>query len=264
MKVNYFSPEKKYKWLINQMEAIHSDGEMNVTDRHIPRGDSSFVFNFTGQVTILRHKELVVPPFFIAPILYHSILLRVDNNISSLIVSCKSPVLSKIFGISMYPPTSNLYIPLNDRFMPVWAQMQQQPDDGKKIDTFYRFLDSETRGDYQPDEIDTVYNNIIDHGATTPLCEILKPITTSERNFRRQFVKRVGINTKTLTRIVRVNYLWDKIKNQNAIDFQNLVFEGHYFDQAHFIKDFKSIVGEAPHFFFKRNLENVKIISGKL
>ena len=263
MNVNYYSPEEKYKWLINQVETIHSNGEINVTDKHIPRGDSSFVFNFTGKVTILRQKELVVPPFFIAPVLYHSILLQVDNNISSLIVSCKSPVLSKIFGISMHPPVNNLYIPLDDRFMPVWQKMQQQPDDGKKIDIFYHFLDSQIRGTYQPDEIDTIYNNIIERGATTPLCEILKPATTSERNFRRQFLKRVGINAKTLTRIVRVNYLWDKIKNQNAIDFQNLVFEGHYFDQAHFIKDFKSIVGEAPHFFFKRNLENVKIISGK-
>jgi AraC-like DNA-binding protein len=42
-----------------------------------------------------------------------------------------------------------------------------------------------------------------------------------------------------------------------------MVFDGEYFDQSHFIKDFKMITGESPNHFFKRNLELVKVLSGK-
>lgn len=73
----------------------------------------------------------------------------------------------------------------------------------------------------------------------------------------------MGLNAKSLARIVRVNYLWSNIINHQAVDFQKMVFEGDYFDQAHLIHDFKQIVGETPSYFFKRNLDNVKIISGK-
>jgi AraC-like DNA-binding protein len=40
------------------------------------------------------------------------------------------------------------------------------------------------------------------------------------------------------------------------------VFDGNYFDQAHFINDFKSITGETPSYFFNRNLQITKMFSG--
>ena len=64
-------------------------------------------------------------------------------------------------------------------------------------------------------------------------------------------------------RIVRFNYLWDKIRTEHVLDYQDLVFDGHFFDQSHFIKDFKDIIGETPSYFFKRNLQHLQIISGK-
>ena len=64
-------------------------------------------------------------------------------------------------------------------------------------------------------------------------------------------------------RIVRLNYLWTKIKYDSAVDYQDLVFNGNYFDQSHFINDFKYIVGETPNQFFNRNLEIVEYFSGK-
>jgi hypothetical protein len=41
-----------------------------------------------------------------------------------------------------------------------------------------------------------------------------------------------------------------------------MVFEGNYFDQSHFINDFKSIIGEkSPGDFFNRNLTVVKMFA---
>ena len=47
-----------------------------------------------------------------------------------------------------------------------------------------------------------------------------------------------------------------------SIDFQELIYKGNFYDQSHFIHDFKEITGESPSFFFKRDLKNLKIFSG--
>ena len=65
-------------------------------------------------------------------------------------------------------------------------------------------------------------------------------------------------------RIVLLDYLWTKIKDENAIDYQDLVFDGNYSDQSHIIKDFKSNIGETPGYFFNRKLQIAKILSGKM
>ena len=76
-------------------------------------------------------------------------------------------------------------------------------------------------------------------------------------------LKEAGITPKKLLRLVRFDYLWTKINNEKTIDYQDLVFDGNYFDQAHFINDFKSITGETPSYFFNRNLQITKMFSGR-
>lgn len=96
-----------------------------------------------------------------------------------------------------------------------------------------------------------------------PLSEIFESLCINERTLQRHFIKRVGVGPKLLARIVRVNYLWDQIERDGLNDYQDLVFLGNYYDQTHFIKDFKNIIGETPSSFFNRNLGLVKLLSGK-
>jgi len=62
---------------------------------------------------------------------------------------------------------------------------------------------------------------------------------------------------------MRINYIWGTITAGAGIDYHDLVFLGNYFDQTHLIKDFKSITGETPERFFRRNLGVARIFSGK-
>ena len=103
----------------------------------------------------------------------------------------------------------------------------------------------------------------MEKGTTTLLKDIVRECPACQRTLERNFIKRTGVTPKTLMRIVRLDYLWTKIKDENAIDYQELVFDGNYFDQAHFINDFKSIIGETPNYFFNRNLQITKMFSGR-
>lgn len=65
----------------------------------------------------------------------------------------------------------------------------------------------------------------------------------SERQFRRRFEEAVGIGPKVFSRIIRFQRALRAIERAGLLP---AALECGYYDQAHFIKDFKSFAGEAP------------------
>lgn len=72
----------------------------------------------------------------------------------------------------------------------------------------------------------------------------------SERHLNRLFNEHLGINIKTLSRLVKVNSAIKSIKENNMIltDISNLM---QYYDQPHFIHEFYSICKTSPEQFIK-------------
>jgi AraC-like DNA-binding protein len=71
----------------------------------------------------------------------------------------------------------------------------------------------------------------------------------TERQFRRRFQEVVGIGPKVFSRIVRFQ------RTLRAIDRTGLLpaaLDGGYYDQAHFIHDFRSFTGETPAAYSSR------------
>ena len=71
----------------------------------------------------------------------------------------------------------------------------------------------------------------------------------SERQFRRRFAEVVGIGPKVYSRIIRFQRALRAIER---VGFLPAALECGYYDQAHFIKEFKSFAGEAPAAYTSR------------
>jgi len=71
----------------------------------------------------------------------------------------------------------------------------------------------------------------------------------SERQFRRRFEEVVGIGPKVFSRIIRFQRALRAIERTRLLP---AALECGYYDQAHFIKDFKSFAGEAPAAYTSR------------
>jgi AraC-like DNA-binding protein len=261
--VRYYLPNAELKWFVTQLETIQFDGKLLLTDRFVPRVDIAFVFHFKDTPVILEPKQMQLPVFFIAPVLRKSMRLEVDGILDTLIINCLPSVLSRVLKIDL-SPADGLNIQLdNDKFYPLWNRMKTLNSTEKRIACFSEFVNNLQGLPYFPDKIDIAFRSIVENSISLPLTETLKNINIDERTLQRSFLKRIGVTPKMLARIARVNYLWEKINKQKATAYQDLVFFGNYFDQTHFIKDFKNLVGETPSHFFKRNLEVVKMLSGK-
>lgn len=72
----------------------------------------------------------------------------------------------------------------------------------------------------------------------------------SERQLNRLFNEYIGVNAKMFSRLVRVNHSINMIKKLNYKSYLNLSQILGYFDEAHFIHDFKQICGVSPNSFF--------------
>lgn len=265
MRLDFYQQSVFSRELIVQYEQIQAHGEnISVVDRHIPSGYASLVFNLSGRVNIEEESVIELPPYFMVVPLFRAINIGVYGNINSFIITCRASILSKLLSINFSSAKDSYYRIVNcDTLCNIYHKLQIANCVDQRLallDDFFRSLELHN---YQKDEIDNLYNLIIESNGSTPITQYIDEFNKSPRYFRQHFIERVGVNAKTLARIVRVNHLWSMIMKGSVVDFQDMVFEGGYFDQAHLIHDFKKIVGETPSFFFKRNLDNVMLISGK-
>ena len=260
--VKFYRNNESNDWLVRQFEVFNFN-ESFLAEKFIPRPDISIVFHFKDRPLILGETNIQLEPFFAAPIIPKSITLNFIGTMDTFIIICKPTVFTRVFSIDLTPiPKRSIDLP-HAVFQPLWEELSQIKTTEERIDHFTKFVNSFQQTHYQPDAIDVFYDKIIEKGTTTLLKEIVKDFPACQRTLERNFIKRTGVSPKTLMRIVRLDYLWTKIKDENAIDYQDLVFDGNYFDQAHFINDFKSIIGETPNYFFNRNLLITKMFSGR-
>lgn len=259
--VKFYRNNESNEWLVRQFEIFFN--ESFLAEKFIPRPDISIVFHFKDCPLILGETNIQLEPFFAAPIIPKSIVLNFHGTMDTFIIICKPTVFSRVFDIDLTPISKRSIDLPYTIFQPLWNELSQLKTTDERINHFTDFANSFQQTPYQPDAIDIFYDKIMEKGTTTLIKDIVKDCPACQRTLERNFIKRTGVTPKTLMRIVRLDYLWTKIKDEKAIDYQELVFDGNYFDQAHFINDFKSIIGETPNYFFKRNLQITKMFSGR-
>ena len=265
MKLDYYQPSKSCRSLVIQYEHVQAEGEnVSSIDRHIPSGYASLVFNSSGWAAIHEAQLIHLPRHFMVVPLFRAVNIGIYEDLDSFIITCRASVLSHLLSLNLSSFKDDFYRRSeNDGLKVMKQQFIEHKSAEERISIIEHFFEEKGLTEYIPDEIDTLYNSIMEGRGCTPIAQQIEQFELSPRYFRQHFTKRIGLNAKTLARIVRVNHLWSMIIKNCAVDFQDMVFEGDYFDQAHLIHDFKKIVGETPSFFFNRNLNNVMIISGK-
>jgi len=97
--------------------------------------------------------------------------------------------------------------------------------------------------------IDGIIKKIIAQKGQVQLGSLLKNIKISERHFERQFKNTVGLNPKFFARLIRFNNIMRDARTGSS-SLVTLSYLGGYYDQAHFIKDFRQFTGENPSEYF--------------
>jgi AraC-like DNA-binding protein len=163
----------------------------------------------------------------------------------------------KIFGIPQKELTDEVY-EASSVFNCIDTELYEQLQDAKSLDKLVAYaeqflkvhLHKSKARDYNM-RIEKVTNTLLAYSGNISLEELLKMANMSRRTFERNFIYQVGVSPKVFARLVRFNHALDlKTRNLHE-DWTSIAHKCAYFDQAHFIRDFKEFAGVTPSSFFK-------------
>lgn len=78
---------------------------------------------------------------------------------------------------------------------------------------------------------------------------LLKEDFAKRRQLERKFRAQIGISPKQLGKVIRIQTALKLLLNQEPENLTNIAYQCDYYDQAHFIKDFKEFTGINPKAF---------------
>lgn len=97
--------------------------------------------------------------------------------------------------------------------------------------------------------IDKALEVIYSQSGIVEIRELISELKVSERHFRRQFKMVVGIGAKQYCKIIQFNSVFEAIKTRDDAKLTELALMNGYYDQSHFIHDFKNNLGLSPRNF---------------
>lgn len=98
---------------------------------------------------------------------------------------------------------------------------------------------------------EAVIENIRQNFGIVSVNSMAKKFGISQRQLERHFLQKVGVSPKFFSRIIRLQNIHNAIKDKKNASLSNLALSCGYYDQAHFIHEFKEFTGRSPGVFLQ-------------
>jgi AraC-like DNA-binding protein len=120
-------------------------------------------------------------------------------------------------------------------------------DEGEMIELAEKFLRERLpEQDKNVGIINEIVDYIIAHREITKVDDVVSRLNINKRTLQRLFRQYVGVSPKWVIKRYRLHEVAERLAEGKVVDWSGIVLELGYSDQAHFIKDFKAIVGRTP------------------
>ena len=130
----------------------------------------------------------------------------------------------------------------------------------KQINILQNFLVQQFN-EHRQTNIDDTVQLICSKQGLIDLKTLSETARLSTAQFRKRFKTEVGISPKYFARIVRVNAIIQKLIQQPSYKkLGDIAYQFNYFDQSHFIHDFKLVTGISPKVFSNLHYSKVPAI----
>lgn len=109
----------------------------------------------------------------------------------------------------------------------------------------------------ESDEISASVSLLLERKGNIGVNELTEAVNCGERKLERLFKRFIGLSPKFYARIIRLSYIFELMQEGNK-NWSDLVYDSGFYDQSHFIKNFKEFTGEDPssYGFDERNMAN--------
>lgn len=97
--------------------------------------------------------------------------------------------------------------------------------------------------------VDSAIRYIYNNRGRSNLSHLATSLKVSERYLQRAFVSRIGVSQKQFIRIMRFQQVLQSISQGDLANLTAVAYTNDFYDQSHFIREFKSFTGFVPSAF---------------
>ena len=252
MHIENYSPCDALKPFIKTFTIIES--ETGMVNRILPEASLIMAFRFNGSIHYTQQNERgILPVSVISGVRKSPRIMDYAKNTSILLVKFNTGGATAFFR----EPLHELFetsISLDDllphhELIRIEEQLAEARNHTVRISIIERFLLSKVKPTPPDMLIDYAIQKIKSASGIIRIQELLADLPTSRDPFEKKFRRAVGTSPKQFAALIRMRHVIDSYTSRNSLT--DTAHAAGYFDQAHFIKDFKSFTGETPNIFFK-------------
>ncbi len=250
MKFDKFIPTRQLEPYIKYF--VVSENDVEIEYKVFPSSGLVIGFQFKGQLaTIQNNIENKLTSAGITGISDRYKIFKNSANIGTVLVYFTE---IGFIHFSSIPANElfNLSISLDEIFAKsclseVEEKLACAHTDRQRVSIVEHFLLSQLK-DIQPDKlIGEAVKLIYQSKGTLRIKALNERLSISQSPFEKRFRKLVGITPKKFSTIVRFNAVLENLSGTKSLT--EICYENNFFDQAHFISDFKRFTGATPEEF---------------
>jgi AraC-like DNA-binding protein len=227
-----------------------------------PTAFTSMVFNYGNPYTVrnTKYEWNAVPKSFLTGQATTSYNLSVSGTIGMIGIVFRPAGMHTLFNLPLGELTDErieLGQILRGKEMRILHEkIAEASNTDERIGILTHFLNNQFRlNEYRFDAVDFTANQIVDAKGLVNVSNMMNDIFMCRRQFERKFFQKVGLSPKFYARTRRLGYLCSLMSGKRKMNWQHLLYDCGYYDQAHFIKDFTAFLGKTPTDYLKNNVE---------
>jgi AraC-like DNA-binding protein len=258
------SPCDHLKTLVKSFWMVDSEGDATIRrEKIIPDGYPEMIFHYGDPYRAnISGEWYTQEKYLIAGQITNYFFLE-NLGISGMIgIKFQPWAIKELFDLEMEPIVNQaISLPqcLFEKLNPFIQISNSSLRFEKKVKQIEEELTSMTSlSNRKNDRFQKAIKLLLETNGTKSLHDIRQEIHTSERSMERYFKKYVGLSPKLYSRIIRFSHIFHLIQSKD-FNWTEISFLSGFYDQSHFIKNFKEFTGEDPssYGFDEKNMANL-------
>jgi len=142
--------------------------------------------------------------------------------------------------------TTGRLLPLDDVWGPQGRQLGERIGEAKSAQQCIALLEAELVDDSEPNIVQKMSAHIVGCGGQVRVADLAFDAAMSARQLRRLFLEQMGLTPKHFCRVIRFRHSLPRLRGAPRGDWTQVALECGYYDQAHFIHEFREFSGYTP------------------
>jgi len=262
MKPTTFEPNSNLTEFVKCYWTLESEKENTpVKNTIVPDGTMKLIFHYgdTYRHYPKKSESIILPKYFLIGQLTQPYIVE-PLGITGTFVVRFQPNGFLPFATFPIKQMENTAIPLDKLFGKdgdeIGEEILYAKSTSERIDLIETFLFNRLADKKNIDNIVRLtVETILNANGQFSVNELSIQNNINRRQLTRKFSSTIGLSPKQLSKIIRIQATLKSLLTDEVTSLADLAYKNEYFDQAHFIKDFKEFTGLTPKEFYGDSLK---------